>query len=178
MILRLFAALALLTPAYLAAHPHSRVDQQAQVSVSRRSIVLTYRIVPSTRDGAAMFSHMDKNRDSRLSALERRGFGRELAVATRLTVNGKAVLLNVTDVSAPTRPSMSAGHGLINVRAIASVSLQRRRENRIAVIVTHHQFGGHWFLQPFYDVSVTNRINPTLVRHPRSSQITIVVPAA
>jgi hypothetical protein len=147
---RLVAALLLAVPVAAAAHPHATVEQQALLSLGRTQAVLTYLIVPSTKDGAHMFAHLDADGDATLSRAEQIAFATELLAGTILSVDGAALELSLGDVAFPDRAAMSAGNGVIRVTACTKLALDSAGKHDVALEVTHDRFAEEWFLQPYY----------------------------
>lgn len=164
-------------PATLLAHPHAQVDQQAQLSLSRTQAIITYRIVPSSSDGAHMFEHLDRNRNGSVSAAERQAFATALLARTTFTLNGLPVRLAVTEISIPRRSTMASGQGLINVAAQAQLPLSRDQTHRIAFDVRYLDFAPRWFIQPYYDRALsTERAQPQLTRPSGTTSVHITIP--
>jgi len=174
-----FIGLALLVvPAAIFAHPHARVDQQAQMSISRSEISVSFRIIPSTQDGAHMFDHLDKDSNGLISNSEKTAFASSLIANSHLTVNGRSVRLGLLDTEVPTRKTMRQGQGLIGVRSRALTSLPAGRQHKIVFQIDDRQFAKGWFIQPFYHRDLTNgRTAPDVSRKAGSSDIRIGIAA-
>jgi hypothetical protein len=92
---------------------------------------------------------------------------------------GAPVRLTVVTLDFPDRKAISAGAGLIKVVVRADVVLPAARRHDVALSVRNHDFGASWFLQPYYFADLTaDRSAPKLVRHPGSSDISVLLPAA
>ena len=170
-----FIGLALLVvPAAILAHPHARVDQQAQMSISRSEIMISFRVIPSTQDGAHMFDHLDTDSNGVISNREKTAFGSSLIANSHLTVDGGAIRLRLLDVEVPARAKLRKGQGLISVRGRALASLPAGREHKVAFQIDDRQFAKGWFIQPFYHPDLTDgRSSPDVSRRAGRSSVQI-----
>jgi hypothetical protein len=177
MMLRVLAAMLIALPVGAAAHPHTTVNQQAELSLGRTQVVLTYLIAPSTRDGAHMFEHLDTDGDGRLSRKEQSAFAGELLAETSLTVDGAPVELTLTELTFPDRKTMAAGGGLIKVTARKGLAFDSATKHDVALEVRHNHFAKGWFLQPYYFPDLIKAgTPPALTRRPGSTAIDIRIP--
>ncbi|TVV73330.1 hypothetical protein [Sphingomonas solaris] len=161
------------------AHPHSIVEQQASLSLGRRQAVVSYAIMPSWRDGAHMFAHLDSDGDGLLSRAEQTAFAWRLLATTRLTIDGVPARLALATLDFPERAVLAAGGGPIRITARASLALAANRPHLIAFDVRNHDFAASWFLQPYYFADLmADRHMPKVGRHADSGSITVAVPAA
>lgn len=170
----LFALMALLLPVGLSAHPHSRVDQQAHLSIGRTEAVVTYYLAPSSKSGGHMFDHLDTDGDALLSRAERSAFAAALANRSRLSVDGSPMRLTVTHVAFPQRQAMASGRGIIRVRTRTRLNLGSGAKHRVALEVTYADFGRSWFIQAYYAPDLDGaRTQPVVQRGPGSNAIVI-----
>ncbi|MDA1245027.1 MAG: hypothetical protein O3B02_08520 [Proteobacteria bacterium] len=174
---RTIAVLLLAVSCGAGAHPHSTVEQQALLSLGRTQTVLSYLIQPSLGAGTHMFDHLDGDGNMQLDNEEKAAFARELILATTLTVNGKAVTLQLVGVALPDRATLAAGAGLLEVKVRTELSLDPAIEYAVALEVNHDQFAAAWYLQPHYfpDLYNGNRA-PNLERFTNASRILIHIP--
>lgn len=160
----------------LDAHPHAWVDQQAILSLDRPSAVIEYRVVPSFKDGTHMFDHLDANHDGVMSDGEKRAYAAALLRSTRMTVDGRPMLLRPVSVSIPTRAAMAGGVGLIAVKATAPLQLSARRSHTVALNIGFALFKKGWFIQPFYGKGLTRGTLPNLHRSVGCMAVRISIP--
>jgi hypothetical protein len=129
------------------AHPHSSVDQQAQVILGPSGVEVVYHIVPSSVSGEAMFDQMDANGDGQLSAREAQDFARVLAAMSVLQIDGQTEILALTDVSVPERAQMALGQGAITLRARFAAPLEAAAQ--VSLDIHYEGFSHDWFIQPY-----------------------------
>lgn len=165
-----------LTAAAASAHPHAWVDQQAVVSLDRGLAIIDYRVVPSSKDGAHMFDHLDTDHDGRLSTAELHGYAAALLRSTRLIVDGRGVPLGPLSASVPPRAVMASGTGLMSVKAMARLPLAPTHQHVITLRVDFSLFKHGWFIQPFYGAALRQGTLPSLAR--QGDGVTIIVPAS
>jgi hypothetical protein len=159
----LFIAAALAIPVTAGAHPHRYIDQQVQLSVGIEAVDMTVVIVPSTQDGAAMYSHIDSDGDGVVSDQEAQAFGADVLAATELTVDGRAFVFAPADVKVPEADAVAKGTAAIIVNASAHVSLAGREAHRLDFGISYEAFSHDWFVQPF--------IHPDLLENTSSPSV-------
>lgn len=79
--MRFLLALLLLTGP-LAAHPHTKVEQQAILSIGLERAAIRIRILPSYDEGAEIFAHIDLDGDGKVPEAEVLHFAEEVASET------------------------------------------------------------------------------------------------
>ncbi len=170
----LFGLMALLLPVTLSAHPHTRVDQQAHLSIGRMEAVVTYYLAPSTKSGAHIFDHLDADGDAVLSRAEQSAFAAALTNRSRLSVDGSQTRLTVTHVAFPERRALATGRGIIRVRVMTRLSIKRGARHQIAFHVTYGRFGKSWFIQPFYAPDLEGTGAPPIVQRRPGSNVVVI----
>lgn len=143
----LFALFLLAGP--LAAHPHSKVEQQAILSIGLNRAVLSIRIVPSYDEGAAIFAHLDQDEDGEVSETEAMLFGDALIAKTEFVVDGTEVAFGYLSVKVPDAKIVATGEGMIEVRAEARFPELKSAEPVIRFLIGYEDLSHHWFTQPF-----------------------------
>nr|WP_314447343.1 hypothetical protein [uncultured Sphingomonas sp.] len=173
----LVLAIAIVVAGPIAAHPHATIDQQAILSIDRNSLVIDYRVLPSFKDGAHMFDHLDTNGDHVLDNGEKRAFAAALLRSTSVVVDGKKAPLQLQNVSTPTRQVMARGAGLVLIRARSAIRLTPSQAHRLAIDIRYARFKNGWFIQPFYGRVLSKGPAPELHRSSSGSALTIRVPS-
>lgn len=176
--LRACAGLLLVLPAPALAHPHAWVDQQAIVSLDRGAIVIDYRVVPSAKDGAHMFGHLDTDHDGVIGERELHAYAAALLRSTRLIVDGQGIPLRVLSASVPARSAMAGGAGLMTVRATAPLRLAPTHRHVVTLNIGFALFKRGWFIQPFYSTALSRSTPPVLNRSADTGAVTLIIPPA
>jgi hypothetical protein len=127
------------------AHPHSSVDQQAQVILGPSGVEVVWQITPSTEAGAAMFDAIDSDGDGAVSAREASDFGRLVMAMSPLEVDGQGAALRLTSASVPPRDLAAMGEGVIVIRAASDTTPIQS----VSFDVGFESFSHDWFIQPY-----------------------------
>ncbi|MBX4898713.1 hypothetical protein [Rhizobium bangladeshense] len=140
------------------AHPHHYVDQQVHLSIGVNAVELAIVIVPSSQDGAAIFSTIDNNGDGVVSDDEGRIFATNVVSATRLTIDGQAFTFILADVGIPDETTVASGTAAITVNASAELRLADRQAHSVDFSITYEEFSHDWFVQPFLYPNLLGKI--------------------
>ncbi|WP_159590795.1 DUF1007 family protein [Chelativorans xinjiangense] len=146
----LFIAALVALPVAAAAHPHSYTDQQVQLSVGLEVADVSVVIVPSTGDGAAIFSHIDLDGDGTASNEEAQAFGADVLATAELTVDGRAFAFTEADVTIPSADEAAKGAGAIVIKASTPISLSEAEAHQVDFGIGYGVFSHDWFVQPFF----------------------------
>ena len=134
----------------VAAHPHTKVEQQAMLSIGLDRASLSIRIVPSYDEGAAILAYIDKNEDGVISQAEETLFGQAVLSQTRLTVDRSEVALSGLSVAIPDAAEIASGSGIIEINAEARYQKLTGQAHSIALTVSYEDLSHDWFVQPFF----------------------------
>lgn len=137
-------------PVAAAAHPHSYTDQQVQLSVGLEVVDVTVVIVPSAGDGAAIFSHIDRDGDGAVSEEEARAFGADVLASAELSVDGWGFAFAEAGVTIPSAEDVTEGTGAIIVKASTPISLSEAETHRVDFGIGYGELSHDWFVQPFF----------------------------
>ena len=102
------------------AHPHDDVEQQALLSIGLDKAALQIKIVPSYIEGAAIYSHIDRNDDGLVSEEEAANFSSDVISKTKFQLNGNEISLSNISVSVPSKQTVSGGLAIIEINADTS----------------------------------------------------------
>ncbi|MFS4438151.1 hypothetical protein ACMA5I_08050 [Paracoccaceae bacterium GXU_MW_L88] len=147
---RVLTAMLVAAPALAAAHPHSYVDQQVQLSLGMDSAQITVVIVPSANEGEAIFAHLDRDGDGAISDAEASAFARAVLDKAALMADGETVKLENAQIAMPEADAIQGGLGPIRLRADAPLALAPDTEHEIAFTIGYEDLSHDWFVQPYY----------------------------
>lgn len=145
-----FLVAPLLLAGPLSAHPHSKVEQQAMLSIGLDQAVLNIRIVPSYDEGSAIFAHIDLDGDGKVSATEATQFGEEVLAATELIIDETTATFDNRLVTVPDFQFVAAGEGVIEVKANTRFRKLDSAKHVIGLSVRYEGLSHDWFIQPFF----------------------------
>ncbi|WP_163269492.1 DUF1007 family protein [Chelativorans alearense] len=169
MIRGLFIAALVTVPVAAAAHPHSYTDQQVQLSVGLEVVDLSVVIVPSTGDGAAIFSHIDLDGDGAVSDEEAQAFGADVLATAELTVDRRVFAFTNAAVAVPSAEEAARGTGAIIVKASTPISLSETEAHQVDFGISYGAFSHDWFIQPFFHPDLIEKTSSRSVDRTKAS---------
>jgi hypothetical protein len=111
----------LANPAVAAAHRLDEYLQASRVTLDRSRITLEIDLTPGANMASAAVSLLDLDRDGTISPAEAGAYGRRVLADLVLTLDGRAVVLDLTRAEAPSISEMHDGLGTIRLTAVAQV---------------------------------------------------------
>ena len=120
----LTAALAawLVWPVPASAHRLDEYLQASRLSIGMDRVELELDLTPGTATAATVVGWIDTNRDGRISAEEADAYAAAVLEAVTLSADGQPLALTMTDRRFPDVADMTAGVGMIRLRAVATTA--------------------------------------------------------
>ncbi|MDO5614327.1 MAG: DUF1007 family protein [Paracoccus sp. (in: a-proteobacteria)] len=172
--MRLALAFAMLAGAAVA-HPHHYTEQQVSLTLGPEGIRAEISIIPSDREGAAIFAALDLDGDGALSEAEMQALAAQVLAATRLTLNDAPQALTLTGVSRPAEADMAAGHAKITLLAEAAHPLAPG-EN-FGFSIAYDRFASEWSVQPWLaEGFLPDGQLPVIRRGADNASVTVTLP--
>lgn len=134
----------------LLAHPHSKIEQQALISVGLDRAVLAIRIMPSYDEGTTIFATIDGNGDGIVSDDEAETFGQQVLGGMALYVDGQMHSFGKVAVNIPEARLVRSGQGMIQVKATASFVRLGGTRHKMQLRISYEHLSHNWYIQPFF----------------------------
>lgn len=145
------------------AHPHNNVAQHVLLSMYPEKTVVKIRIVPSREEGHSVYSHIDADKNGKISTKEAEQFGREVIREATLVVNGRKVAITKPKVTIPSLEKLNRGFGLIEVVSEASLKFEDGVDSKIVFEMAYQKIAHVWFVQPFLSTELIDGRKPESV---------------
>lgn len=138
------------------AHPHDDVVQQALLSIGMDKVILSVRIVPSHDEGAAIYAHIDTNKDGVVSTNESNAFAMAVFSKMKLSIDGKPSALKVKSTDVPNYGYVAAGLGVIEIKGNAKIAMAADKKHKLIFETHYEMFTQEWLIQPFFYANLNN----------------------
>ncbi|MCG7522569.1 hypothetical protein [Ruegeria sp. Ofav3-42] len=134
----------------LAAHPHSKVEQQVILSIGLDRVALSIRIVPLYEEGEEVFAHLDLDGNGTISEAEALSFGGGMISETDFAIDGSKTVFENLSVTTPDSHSVASGEGMIEAKVDARFPELHSAEHGISFSISYEELLHGWFVQPFF----------------------------
>jgi hypothetical protein len=128
----------MLTPPGVGAHRLDEYLQATRVGIERYRVSLEIDLTPGVSVGRQVTSWIDSDGNRVISLPESLEYGRQVLDALSLTVDGRAVSLELGKVEAPSVADIETGTGTLRLRASATIPSARTGRHELTVINSHH----------------------------------------
>jgi hypothetical protein len=122
----------------LGAHRLDEYLQATRVSLQRQRVNLEIDLTPGVSVARQVTTWIDTDGNGNISTSESAAYGRRLLASVALTIDGRAVSLDLDGVDAATVADMAAGIGTLRVRASGVVRSGGVGRHELVVINSHH----------------------------------------
>lgn len=158
------------------AHPHTKVKQQALVSIGINRLELTIRIIPSYDEGADIYRHLDTDKNGELSQAEQYSFATKLLQETAISLDTVPLNLQQLSVNTSDKNDIISGHGHIEIKASAKLALSIKQTNRLMLAVNYEELSHHWFIQPFLYRDIKKHFTePKIKRFNKNNDVIVIL---
>jgi hypothetical protein len=128
----------LLTSPQIGAHRLDEYLQATRVGLERHRVNLEVDLTAGVSVARQVTAWIDTDGNGDISPAESIAYGRQLLRSLALTVDGKAVALDLGGVDAPSVPDMAAGVGTLRLRATAVVPSGGTGRHELTLVNSHH----------------------------------------
>ena len=116
--------IALLGPASASAHRLDEYLQAARVSLERTRLLVEIDLTPGASIASTIVPLIDRDGDGLISPAELGAYGRAMLADVTVTLDGRALAMELETIDAPTIGEMREGMGTIQLRAAAPVDVR------------------------------------------------------
>jgi hypothetical protein len=122
----------------LGAHRLDEYLQATRVGIERGRVSLEIDLTPGVSVARQVTTWIDTDRNGTISSSESVAYARQVLASLALTLDGRAVSLDLDGVDAATVADMAAGTGTFRVRASGVGPAGPRGRHQLTVINSHH----------------------------------------
>jgi len=128
----------MLAPPGVGAHRLDEYLQATRVGIERERVSLEIDLTPGVSVARLVTAWIDSDGNRVISMPESLAYGRQVLDALSLTVDGRAVSLELGNVEAPSVADIETGTGTLRLRASAIVPSVRTGRHELTLINSHH----------------------------------------
>jgi hypothetical protein len=128
----------ILAPSALGAHRLDEYLQATRVGIERQRVSLEIDLTAGVSVARQVTAWIDSDGNRVISLPESLAYGRRVLDALSLTLDGRAVSLELGDVEAPSVADIDAGTGTLRLRASAVLSSMRTGRHELTLVNSHH----------------------------------------
>lgn len=154
----------------VAAHPHTRVDQQVHFTVGEDEARVAIRIVPTARDQDITRQVLDIDGDGSIDEAEARVFRDVVLGALEVLWNGASVTPSAPAIRLSHLDTLTEGIGQIEITATLPVS---EPMHTAQIDMLYDDLGESWFIQPFLLDGAFQTSVPAIQRFEDSNRIVL-----
>ena len=111
-------------PAGASAHRLDEYLQAARVSLERTRLLVEIDLTPGASIASTIVPLIDRDADGTISPAEIGAYGRAMLADVSVTIDGRALAMELETIGAPTIGEMREGMGTIQLRAAAPVDIR------------------------------------------------------
>ena len=134
---RLLGCLLLATAVTAPAHRLDEYLQATRIAVATNRIDVSVDLTPGVAVVSDVLAAIDTNRDAQLSETERQTYAGRLLKDLRVKIDGRDLALTLVETTFPTIAEMREGHGIIRVKASASIDPLQPGPHRLTLTNSH-----------------------------------------
>jgi hypothetical protein len=128
----------MVTPPGVGAHRLDEYLQATRVGIERERVNLEIDLTPGVSVARQVTAWIDSDGNRVISMPESLAYGRRVLDALSVTVDGRAVSVELSGVEAPSVADIEAGTGTLRLRASAVIPSTRACRHELTLINSHH----------------------------------------